>query len=266
VGVQYGYAALNAGKISKAQFIDLNKKIGGYDHDGNFIPTRTVGDPDAIRRGYETGQVTNGGLGLKTTPLINYEGYADLPENPSEGHSRFHTFATRERLLKTNGTADNQVMLVESGLPPQQKSIFNDASPVVSHALTQMDQWLTNLSLGSGHAPTLEQIIKAKPADLQDACFTDSGTKKIAEAQVYKGDTACNKLYPAYSSPRMEAGEPLTNDILKCRLQPIESGMYKVKFTDAEVKELKAIFPEGVCDYSKPGVNQVPTLKTWQFF
>ena len=42
--------------------------------------------------------------------------------------------------------------------------------------------------------------------------------------------------------------------------------MYKAKFTDAEMKDLRAIFPDGVCDYSKPGVNQVPTAKTWQFY
>jgi Tannase-like family of unknown function (DUF6351) len=126
---------------------------------------------------------------------------------------------------------------------------------------------LTNLGAGSNDfTPTLEQIVKAKPADLQDACFTDSGTNKIAEPQVYKGDTKCNKLYPAFSSPRMEAGESIMNDILKCQLQSLDPGMYKVKFTDAEMKELNAIFPDGVCDYSKVGVNQVPTLKTWQFF
>src|SRR5205823_5197993 len=31
VGVQYGLAALNAGQISKAQFLDINERIGGLD-------------------------------------------------------------------------------------------------------------------------------------------------------------------------------------------------------------------------------------------
>ena len=30
--MQYGLAALNAGVITKAQFLDLNERIGGYDH------------------------------------------------------------------------------------------------------------------------------------------------------------------------------------------------------------------------------------------
>ncbi|MGH7555323.1 MAG: DUF6351 family protein, partial [Longimicrobiales bacterium] len=54
VGVQYGLESLNDGVITKAQFIDLNEKIGGYDLDGNVTGTRTVGDPIAMRAAYET--------------------------------------------------------------------------------------------------------------------------------------------------------------------------------------------------------------------
>ena len=31
-------------------------------------------------------------------------------------------------------------------------------------------------------------------------------------------------------------------------------------FTDAEWAELQQAFPTGVCDFSKPGVNQQPTV------
>jgi hypothetical protein len=36
-------------------------------------------------------------------------------------------------------------------------------------------------------------------------------------------------------------------------------------FTSANI-ELKAIFPLGVCDYSRPGVGQQPPDGTWQMF
>jgi hypothetical protein len=39
---------------------------------------------------------------------------------------------------------------------------------------------------------------------------------------------------------------------------------YKVSFSDAQKSRLKAIFPEGVCDWSKPGVSQVPIKGTYQ--
>ena len=265
VGVQYGLAALNAGAISVAMFLDLNKNIGGYDADGNYVPTRTVADDDALKAAYESGRVTNGGLGLRTLPIIDYRGYVDQPENSQEVHSRFHSFSLRQRLLKANGTFDNQVMLVEDGRAGT-TGLFGDASPVLSHALTQMDQWLTGIAGDPSSDSPEAKLRRAKPADLVDACFTNGGTVKIAEPQVYQGPTRCNQLYPSFSTPRMVAGEPLTNDVLKCKLKSVKLSDYSVSFTSAQAAQLKAIFPKGVCDFSKPGVGQEPTEGTWLFF
>ena len=108
-------------------------------------------------------------------------------------------------------------------------------------------------------------ITKAKPADLTDACFTDGGTIKIPETQVYEGNTKCNRLYPAYSTPRMVAGEALANNVLKCQLRPITASDYGATFSAADLARLQKIFPDGVCDWSKPGVSQVPVLP-WASF
>ena len=50
VGVQYGLNALNEGKISFAQFIELNSKIGGFDMSGKIVADRMKADPVALRR------------------------------------------------------------------------------------------------------------------------------------------------------------------------------------------------------------------------
>jgi hypothetical protein len=264
-GVQYGLEALKSGAISAQQFLDLNRSIGGFDNDGNYGAARGEADTEALKRAYETGQVTYGGLGLKSTPIIDYRGYVDAPENRAEEHSRFHSFSVRARLEAVNGSAANHVMLIESGLPGT-RGLFSDESPVLSHALTQMDEWLSRLNVASGERPSLAAIAKAKPADLTDACFTDDGRIKIAETQVYRGDTKCNQLYPAYSSPRMVAGEPLANNVLKCQLKPIDAGDYGGKLGKDALVTLKTIFPNGVCDYARPGVGQVPLKGTWQSF
>jgi hypothetical protein len=267
VGIQYGLEALNLSAITKQQFLDLNQNIGGYDNDGNYVATRTMGDVTAIDAAYDSGRILYGGLGLRHTPIIDYRGYVDQPENPNENHSRFHSFSIRQRLVDANGNFDNQVMLIENGLPPPTgNGLFSDTSPVLSHGLTQMDEWLTNLSTLGSHPPGLREIQRAKPSDLVDACFTNQGTVKIAQLQVYQGDTTCNQLYPAFSSPRLVAGEPLENNVLKCRLKPINLQDYKVTFTATEAAQLKNIFPQGVCDYTLPGVDQTPTDGTWQFF
>jgi hypothetical protein len=156
-------------------------------------------------------------------------------------------------------------MLIESGLPGT-RGLFSDQSPVLSHALSQMDEWLSHLNLGGATRPSLAAIAKAKPVDLTDSCFAEGGTVRIAETQIYQGDTKCNKLYPAYSSPRMVAGEPLTNNVLKCELKPINAADYGGRLGKDDLAALKSIFPAGVCDYRKPGVGQVPTKATWQSF
>ena len=49
-------------------------------------------------------------------------------------------------------------------------------------------------------------------------------------------------------------------DKLKCELKAVTASDYKVTLTTAELARLNAIFPQGVCDWSKPGVNQTPVV------
>jgi hypothetical protein len=60
----------------------------------------------------------------------------------------------------------------------------------------------------------------------------------------------------------MVAGGPLTEDVVKCQLKPVDPADYSVKLTEAEWSRLKDIFPTGVCDWTKPGVGQQPS-ETW---
>jgi hypothetical protein len=154
-------------------------------------------------------------------------------------------------------------MLTEDGAS---FGLYGDTSPVLSGALRQMDAWLTNLKHDRSEAPHHLKIRRAKPADLVDACFTQLGTDKIVEPATFQGGGVCNGLFPAYSSPRMVAGEPVANNVLKCQLKPIHSADYQATFTSAERAQLAAIFPQGVCDYSRPGVGQKPFEDTWAFF
>ena len=84
-----------------------------------------------------------------------------------------------------------------------------------------MDEWLTNLAKDTSTAPPLEKILRAKSAGLTDACY-DAGGNRPAEPQNFSGGE-CNKLYPTFPPPRMIAGGPITNNLLKCRLKPIDA-------------------------------------------
>ncbi len=251
VGVQYGLGAFNAGKITAAQFIDLNQRIGGYDDNGNIVPARSVADPEALRIAYRTGRADSGSGGLGLVPIIDLRPYLDNIDNI---HSRYESFLTRARLAAANGDSDNQVMLTTF--------ITSAASlgPLVA-AIGPMDQWLDNIA-DDPSPPSHGKVVRNKPTDLVDACYTAAG-QKIEEPATFNGPGQCNQLFPSHADPRLVAGEPLRGDILKCQLKPVDPRDYTRPLTNNQLAQLKAIFPQGVCDYSRPGVEQQPIVDTW---
>ncbi|TWD83589.1 hypothetical protein FB561_4755 [Kribbella amoyensis] len=261
VGIQYGLAALNAGTISVDQFLDLNAKVGGFDQDANFVPGRTVADARAVDTAYRTGQLTNGGGGLASTPIVDYRQYTDELAN-GDIHLRFHSFSLRERLRKANGDVGNHVMLVQSNSGPG----FSTANPVMADALASLDRWLESTDAddrpGSAHA----KVVRNKPAELVDACWTPAG-EKIAEPQIDGvRTTRCNTLYPVWPSPRQVAGGKVVNDIVKCKVRPASPTDYRVPFTAEQSQRLRQVFRGGVCDWDARGVGQRGLGPAWPTF
>ena len=95
-----------------------------------------------------------------------------------------------------------------------------------------------------------------------DTCWDLSGNK-IVEPATTDPKRQCNLIYPYFSQPQLQAGQALTRDVLKCALKPIDFTDYNVGFTPAERTQLQSIFPNGVCDYSQPGIGQQPLLSTY---
>jgi len=256
VGVQYGLGALNAGVITKQQFLDLNGRIGGFDNDGHFMASRMRGDLQALRAAHETGRVLYGGAGLADVPIIDYRSYGDLVAG---GYldMKIHSFATRERLRQTTGQIANHIMLIED----QREAPFDLSSPVLADALSQMDRWLTALRSDTSSDPPALKLARAKPLALVDACYDKQG-RKIAERARPQGGT-CNRLYPTFTTPRLVAGAPIQGNVLKCVLKPATATDYAVAFTEPEWTRLQKIFDTGECDYSQLGAWQRPLRGTW---
>ena len=238
VGVQYGLAGLNEGSLTKAEFLELNERIGGYSVDGDFVAARSTGNRTGIEIEYESGRVVRGdGLAL---PMIEIRRYQD---DLADVHDRVWTFAMKARMLRDKGHTDNLVAWTYGRTVDQ--AFFTRL------ALQGMDDWL---------------MASAKPGWLGDACWDAAGVK-IDEEAVYNAPSRCNALYPHHKMPRMVAGGPLTNDVFKCELKRIDPRDYKVSFTPEEMARLKAMFPQGVCDWSEQGVEQRSRFGgTWQSF
>jgi hypothetical protein len=250
VGVQYGLAAFNAKQINFDQFLQLNEVIGGHDVNGEIVAARDVADPAALKIAYQSGRVDTGGGSLSSVPILDTRGYFDMAGNL---HDRFRSMVTRARLKAANGTADNQVTLM---FPPT-------GTPVrPGELLASMNEWLDNIAKDTSNASAASKVAHDKPAGLADACWTTEG-EKIVEPLTFDGKGRCNQLYPAHSDPHIAAGAPLTDDVLKCALKPVSAKDYSQTLTPDQLAQIKTVFPQGVCDYSRPGISQQRVDGVW---
>ena len=243
-GVQYGLEALRDGVITAAQFIALNRDIGGFDADLDHAPARHRASPLAARRAIDTGRILNGGGGLATTPTIDYRQYQDHAEN-GDVHMIVHQHATRARLIAASGHAENQVMVVGG------RWGFSEESPDLRNLFAAMDRWLMSIRADSSAIPEAERVGRTRPAELVEGCWEDDGPDRQFHAETLSaiGEGRCAALYPVYSTPRQVAGGPLANNIVSCQLKPVDPADYPADLTDEHLAELRAIFPDGVCDW-----------------
>jgi hypothetical protein len=253
IGVQYGLGALAAGTISVDQFLDLNAKIGGYDQDANYVAPRSAGDAGAIRRAYQGGVTLGGGGGLASIPVFDDGAY-----NDERGyHYQWFHFAIRERIARENGNADNHVMW---------------RGPVqADEAWGVFVRWVAAAKADSSTVPSHDKAVRHKPAEAVDGCWIPATDGKpatfVREPQTFgaKPTSACNTRYPSSGFTRLVAGGPLDANVLKCQLKPIDPKDYGVALTADALQRLRATFPGGVCDWSRPGVSQTHVVP-WASF
>lgn len=171
---------------------------------------------------------------------------------------------------------------------------------VMQKAFQSMDQWLSAVTMDASADSRATKVVKNKPATLVDGCYgaTSPGAADdfIAERQLFGGfnsvfrkgngstspagtldiaatPTRCNAMFPASSYPRFDAGEPLTGRTMQCTLKPVNAADYggyaalNPSWTGtqrtADLAALATAFPTGVCDFTKPGLEEQPLLGTW---
>jgi hypothetical protein len=169
--------------------------------------------------------------------------YADFA---GDIHDRFRAFSLRDRLgspnvvIWTRGGAINSVNDVIG-------NIVSGGGGIGDNAVAVVDRWLETGTM---------------PAEAADNCPGANGTF-ISGNDLYERPGPCRDNYPVHGDPRTAAGAPRRNDILKCRLEAVGARDYRVRFTAAQLERLRRVFPEGVCDWTQPGVGQVPLEGTW---
>jgi hypothetical protein len=132
--------------------------------------------------------------------------------------------------------------------------------------LAQMDKWILAIQADKSTKPMAQKVIDNKPKGLVDTCWPTKESAFLGETERVTDWKRCEQLFPLFGDARLAAGEPLTDDILKCQLKPVDVKDYKTAPTADQLTKLQAAFPSGVCDYTKPGVQQTQKIVTWANF
>jgi hypothetical protein len=262
VGLQYGLKALEAGSISPEQFVDLNEKIGGMDIDGNWQPGRTRGDVIGIENMYRSGLITYG------RELANYPIIDNRRDDNFEMHNNSEWMFTRNRILRSIGQAEKDNGGNDGGQVLNEIHWWEDVSagagiPTMASsvkAFNLMDHWLAAIESDTSNAPQEVKVARNRPPEARDMCTIGGQDYEWTPGSI------CDAKFTYTGLIRMTAGGPNTNDVLKCRLKPLDRADYSVTFTDAQWARLRAVFAEGVCDFSKPGIGQQPPTAPWLSF
>lgn len=247
VGVQYGLSVLRQGLITPDMFVDLNAKIGGVGIDANPMAGRNVGDAAALASAYRSGMI-NTASNYDQTAIIDCRG-----PDPGAAHDAYRAFAIRARLDEQHGSHANQ--LIWEGPYPLGADL-----DCAQNAFLALDRWLGEVEKDTTALPLGQKIAERKPADLGDVCWNGTGLKL--------NDGLCpDAVVSVYQTPRIVAGDSLTTLSNKCQLKALSrSDDYgPLGFTDAQWQQLTAVFPDGVCDFSKPPVGVQKTLP-WQIY
>jgi hypothetical protein len=244
VGVEYGLSALKDGTITPAQFVDLNAKIGGEDIDLHSTAARVQADGQALTSDYRSGAV-NETNNLAGVAIIDLRG-----PDPGAFRDAYRTWTIRARLEAQEGHFPKNDVIWFGETP-----LIGDPNYTVQ-GLQAMDRWLSAVDGDRRNVALATKVADDRPADVHDQCSDIPGLDQV---NLPGFGEACQLplAQTRFATPRVEAGESIATDVEKCQLKPLRQGdFYPATFTDAEWATLQQAFPNGVCDYSKRGVDQ----------
>ena len=253
VGVEYGLKPLLDGTITPAQFVDINTKIGGADIDIKPTKERFSASTPALLYSYTSGAV-NETNNLKDVAIIDLRG-----PDPGAFHDAYRTWSIRARLERQEGHF------------PMNHVIWFGEAPLIgdpnytTEGLLAMDRWLSAVEKDQRGVSLEQKVAQDRPSDVHDQCSDIPGIEQVALPGV---GPVCqlDLVQTKFSTPRVSAGESIATDQQKCQLKPLrQSDFYPITFTADQWSALQSAFPTGVCDFSKPGVDQVNTVP-WQTY
>ena len=212
------------------------------------------GEPGGDERRLPVGMVFRGKLDI---PVIDWRHYLEQQLNMHNSHQ---SFASRQRLLNYDGDASNQLIWFTDARPA------GPASDPTPQALLVLDRWIKNIEANPGRS-----VGENKPADAKDSCFATNGTLIASGDDVWNGILddkpagACTQAFPTFgrrgSSPAARSRAASSNaPCSRSRVRSRTGSTARGRRRRRRSTRLTAIFPSGVCDYSKPDQMLPPEL------
>lgn len=263
VGVQYGLRALQDGRITPEQFLDVNARAGSWKEPQDMVQEGFpfVGSANDLFTGAQTfdpwsmrnirlspGDDADGNpipaprragdqvaianvyasgmvaMGAPERPIPTIDVRPYL-EHVYDMHNSHQSFAMRQRLLDGQGHADNQVIWF---LDTDERGDSDAELPIYDLAFDTIEAWISNLEATPTAAPG-----DVRPDDAEDRCFDTTGDDIARGAGVWDGILddgpagPCTEAFPVYSTSRIEAGGPITGDVYKCRTMSVATAVHE---------------------------------------
>jgi hypothetical protein len=225
--------------------VALNNAVGGLDIDGNPAPQRMDMGADVAHIAYDTGRVTGRGA-LNQTAIIDNHPNLDLVPNV-DVHDDARPFMAAARM--------------DAHLGGHGSLALWQGEPAPDDAFAPLEQWLNAIDARGGgdgsDAARAAAVAATRPSTASDRCTLPRGIG-------VSGTAPCSAL--AASTPRMAAGGPKSEDVLKCSLKAVDPADYPSSVSANDLAALRHAFPAGVCNWGVPGVGETPSSRVWLSF
>ena len=204
--------------------------------------------------------MNSGGGGLANVPILHSRGYTDAI---GDIHDRHRDLTIRARLREGQRPFRQSGDLGRTAAATRQRRTrrsLQRAQRVRSRgALDRYDESSGSTTLAADPAPlSTDKVVKHKPAEAVDACWDATGKRIVERATLRRERQVQHAVSGAQrAAPGRRRAAHQRHHQVSAEADQL-SRSYKVSFTDAQKTRMKAVFPTGVCDYSKPGVGQVP--------
>jgi hypothetical protein len=172
-------------------------------------------------------------------------------ERELDMHNVHQSFAVRKRVIQKMGNSDHLVIWFTDTMPgvPKASQSFE--------AIAVMDEWMANIQAN----PT-KSVAQNRPAKRVDSCFDVNGNDDVPARRL-------GRHHQRQAQGRLHVGIPHVRHLahrsrradrrrhLQVRAQErgtaLQDGTYAPWMPDGpSVAKLKQVFPNGVCDYTRP--------------